>query len=107
VGKNAQSYYIKRCHLSSELASFYESTRQSDERSYATYLISGEPVPNPKNALNETEEAMDVDGDNKAQQPEEEEDDDDEGDAVPQLKMTLAGEQDLEGTLPCNSACFP
>jgi hypothetical protein len=50
---------------------------------------------------------MDVDGDNKAQQPEEEEDDDDEGDAVPQLKMTLAGEQDLEGTLRCNSARFP
>lgn len=74
-----------------ELATFYESTRSAEERSYATYLISGEAISHARTA---PDESMDVD----MEAPEE-----DDSEEVPQLKMTLVGEQDLEGTThsPC------
>ncbi|KAI0755467.1 DNA polymerase subunit Cdc27-domain-containing protein [Irpex lacteus] len=67
-----------------ELATFYESTQSSEERSYATYLISGEAISHARTA---PDESMDVD----MEGPEE-----DDSEEVPQLKMTLVGEQDLE-----------
>ncbi|KAI0092638.1 DNA polymerase subunit Cdc27-domain-containing protein [Irpex rosettiformis] len=79
-----------------ELSTFYESTRSLDERSFATYLISGEPISQRISTPNETQDRMEIDGENQKEVEEEEDEEEDDSQEVPQIKMTLAGEQDLE-----------
>ncbi|PSS37351.1 hypothetical protein PHLCEN_2v828 [Hermanssonia centrifuga] len=81
------------------LATFYATNATSDERAYATYLLSGEvplvsklgskqnggPAAGNEDYIDEDEVMEDVN-----------EQMDDLEEVVPQTKMTLAGEQDLE-----------
>ncbi|KAI0693597.1 DNA polymerase subunit Cdc27 [Cytidiella melzeri] len=81
-----------------ELATFYENTRSTKERSYATYLISGDVSYKPTDSSIGKQDSMEVDGDTQRvdQEEQEEEEEAEESEVVPQLRMTLAGEQDLE-----------
>ncbi|RPD67099.1 hypothetical protein L226DRAFT_498989 [Lentinus tigrinus ALCF2SS1-7] len=72
-----------------ELAKFHDN---SETRSFATYLISGELFPKPRaqpNGSTQTDDGMDVDSEEVAADASDEED-------VPLTTMTLVGEKDLE-----------
>ncbi|PIL37208.1 hypothetical protein GSI_00901 [Ganoderma sinense ZZ0214-1] len=75
-----------------ELATFHRNSVTPDTRSFATYLVSGEPVPQPRAKLASssqmTDDSMDVDSGWAG-------DEEDQGD-VPITTMTLVGENDLE-----------
>ena len=83
--------------LDSELARFRSSSVSPETHSFATYLVSGEPFPQPRakpnGATQSTEDTMDVDLE-AAEHGEDEDEDDEE---VPITTMTLVGEKDLEG----------
>ncbi|KAI0750818.1 DNA polymerase subunit Cdc27 [Daedaleopsis nitida] len=75
-----------------ELAKFNNNSANSDTRSFATFLISGELLPtarvNSDTAI-QTDDEMDVDTDVPACEDEDEE-------VIPTTSMTLVGENDLE-----------
>ncbi|RDX55687.1 hypothetical protein OH76DRAFT_1372104 [Lentinus brumalis] len=75
-----------------ELAKFHSN---SDTRSFATYLISGELFPKPRvqpNLSTQTDDGMDVDSEGAVLDAAEEEEEED----VPLTTMTLVGANDLE-----------
>ncbi|KAI0719493.1 DNA polymerase subunit Cdc27 [Cerioporus squamosus] len=75
-------------------ASLPSSTGNSETRSFATYLISGELFPKPRaqpNGPTQTDDGMDVDSEGALPDAMDEEDED-----VPLTTITLVGEKDLE-----------
>ena len=86
--------------LYSELDAFYATSRSSDSPAYATYLLSGEVPPRSEAARNGgdiNDDGMEVDDEPEAKDHEEEQ--------VSQHRVTLVGEQNLEGasTQPVSS----
>ncbi|CAL1700533.1 unnamed protein product [Somion occarium] len=77
-----------------ELATYHATPQSSAEQSYATYIISGELFPRASSQPLSTEDdtQMDVDEPQEGQEDEPEVD----SDLVPQVKITLVGEKDLE-----------
>ena len=87
----------------SELATYHESPQSSSEKCHATSMVSGEPFaqPNPPSSqamVLSTQEDDGMDIDQPTQSTTDERVMDLDSDPVPQVKMTLVGEQDLERT---------
>lgn len=82
-----------------ELANFYENTQSPDERSFASYLISGELFPNGSSTPDVTSSEAHMEIDDEEVEAYEE----DGEEVVPELKMTLVGEQDLGSELIARS----
>ncbi|KAI1786492.1 DNA polymerase subunit Cdc27 [Ganoderma leucocontextum] len=78
-----------------ELAKFHSNSVTPDTRSFATYLVSGEPFPKPHakptGSTQTTDDSMEVDSGLAGAEYEEEDQDE-----VPITTMTLVGESDLE-----------
>lgn len=86
--------------IARELATFYENTRSSSERSYATYLISGEAFAKASNVpdvISTQGSSVDIDA-TPSQGAKTNNSETDDGEVVPELRMTLVTEQELEGT---------
>ena len=84
---------IQLCY--SELAKFHQN---SETRSFATYLISGELFPQAReqpHGSTQTDDGMDVDAEGAAPDASDEEEEN-----VPQTTMTLVGEKDIEREFP-------
>ena len=69
----------------SELADFHANPDPSASSVHATFLLTGELA----SSRSSHGDGMDVDGDMNAQE-------EDDGEQVPEVKVTLVGEQDLE-----------
>ncbi|KAI0774334.1 DNA polymerase subunit Cdc27 [Fomes fomentarius] len=78
-----------------ELARFFANSANSETRSFATYLVSGELFPTSRvksSSATQTDDGMDVDSEPSGADMIE------EGEEVPTMTMTLVGENDLEHT---------
>ncbi|PCH41236.1 hypothetical protein WOLCODRAFT_162919 [Wolfiporia cocos MD-104 SS10] len=73
------------------LATYHSNSTDAPDRPYATYWVSGEPLPVRRKSRGPEQDAMDIDAASKTAH-----DDERHGETVPATKMLLVGEKDLE-----------
>lgn len=81
----------------SELATYHTNAPYHSQVSAATYLLSGEVFAGRQDNGNDEDEDADIDFEGDVKMDDE---DDDGGDDVPQTKVTLVNEKDLDGAKP-------